>query len=96
MNGYVAPSQCLILKNMFNPSTETEDDWDLEMKEDVADEVAKYGNVSFIHVDKVNPQGLVYIRTDTIDSALSVQRALDKRYFAGRQIEASFMVIASS
>ena len=30
--GIPNPSQCLLLKNMFNPAEETDEDWDLDLK----------------------------------------------------------------
>ena len=56
----LSATKCLLLTNMFNPAEETEPHWDEDIKEDVADEVAKYGTVETIHIDKVilheNPQ----------------------------------------
>ncbi|XWS33223.1 hypothetical protein CRYUN_Cryun22dG0062600 [Craigia yunnanensis] len=46
------PSECLLLKNMFDPATEMEPDFDLEIKEDVEEECSKYGRVKHIYVDK--------------------------------------------
>ncbi|MBA0851770.1 hypothetical protein Goshw_025612 [Gossypium schwendimanii] len=46
------PSECLLLKNMFDPATETEPDFDLDIKEDVEEECSKYGRVKHIYVDK--------------------------------------------
>ncbi|XP_011657783.1 RNA-binding protein 39 isoform X2 [Cucumis sativus] len=47
-----SPSECLLLKNMFDPSTETAPDFDMEIKEDVEEECSKYGRVKHIYVDK--------------------------------------------
>ncbi|XP_022978010.1 RNA-binding protein 39-like isoform X2 [Cucurbita maxima] len=47
-----SPSECLLLKNMFDPSMETAPDFDLEIKEDVEEECSKYGHVKHIYVDK--------------------------------------------
>ena len=49
----LSATKCLLLTNMFNPAEETEPHWDEDIKEDVADEVAKYGTVETIHIDKV-------------------------------------------
>ncbi|KAL9258227.1 RNA-binding protein 39-like protein [Drosera capensis] len=46
------PSECLLLKNMFDPNVESEQDFDLDIKEDVQDECAKYGGLKHIFVDK--------------------------------------------
>lgn len=72
-----APSECLLLKNMFDPTIEVNEilscflnlfmssptfdqmylvqtgpDFDLDIKEDVQDECAKFGNLKHIFVDK--------------------------------------------
>ncbi|XP_026431325.1 RNA-binding protein 39-like [Papaver somniferum] len=85
------PSECLILKNMFDPTSETEHDFDLDIKDDVQDEVSKFGTVKHIFVDK-NSAGHVYLRFDTTTSAMSAQHALHGRWFAGKMITAAYMV----
>lgn len=46
------PTPCLLLKNMFDPATQTEPDWVTEVGEDVRDECSKFGQVFHTHVDK--------------------------------------------
>ncbi|TYG95237.1 hypothetical protein ES288_A11G252200v1 [Gossypium darwinii] len=84
------PSECLLLKNMFDPTTETEPDFDLDIKEDVEEECSKYGRVKHIYVDK-NSGGCVYLRFDSTEAAGKAQRAMHMRWFAGRSISALFM-----
>lgn len=43
---------CLLLKNMFDASSQTEPDWVTEVAEDVKDECSKFGQVLHIYVDK--------------------------------------------
>ncbi|XP_078440052.1 splicing factor, CC1-like protein isoform X2 [Wolffia australiana] len=86
-----APSECLLLRNMFDPSLETEPDFDLDIKEDVQEECSKFGALKHIFVDK-NTAGLVYLRFETALAAVSAQRALHGRWFAGKMITASFML----
>ena len=85
------PSECLLLKNMFDPATETEPDFDLDIKEDVEEECSKYGRVKHISVDK-NSAGFVYLQFETVEAASAAQRALHLRWFARRLISALFMV----
>ncbi|XP_023635812.1 RNA-binding protein 39 [Capsella rubella] len=84
------PSECILLKNMFDPATETEPDFDLDIKQDVEDECSKYGRVNHIYVDK-NSAGLVYLRFESVEDAAAVQRAMHTRWFAQKMISATFM-----
>jgi RNA-binding protein 39 len=85
------PSQYLLLENMFDPLKETEPDWDLDIADDTKEECSKYGAVKHIYVDK-NSQGHVYLKFDATPSAQNAQKALHGRWFAGKQISATFMV----
>ncbi|XP_058179440.1 uncharacterized protein LOC131298141 [Rhododendron vialii] len=84
------PSECLLLKNMFDPATETDPEYDLDIKEDVQEECSNYGRVKHIHVDK-NSAGYVYLRFDTVEGASGAQRAMHQRWFARRLISAVFL-----
>ncbi|XP_048426902.1 RNA-binding protein 39-like isoform X1 [Pyrus x bretschneideri] len=84
------PSECLLLKNMFDPATEREPDFDIDIKEDVEEECSKYGQVKHIYVDK-NSAGFVYLRFETVEAAAGAQHAMHLRWFARRLISALFM-----
>lgn len=85
-----SPTECLLLNNMFDPGTETEPDFDVDIKEDVEEECSKCGRVIHIYVDK-NSAGCVYLRFESVEAAAAAQRAMHGRWFAGRQISALFM-----
>ncbi|CAH2073347.1 unnamed protein product [Thlaspi arvense] len=84
------PSECLLLKNMFDPATEMEPDFDDVIKEDVEEECNKYGRVNHIYVDK-NSAGFVYLRFESVQAAAAAQRAMHGRWFAQKMISATFM-----
>ncbi|XP_024011564.1 RNA-binding protein 39 [Eutrema salsugineum] len=84
------PSECLLLKNMFDPATETEPDFEEDIKVDVEEECSKYGRVNHIYVDK-NSAGFVYVRFDSVQAAAAAQRAMHTRWFAQKMISAIFM-----
>jgi len=84
------PSECLLLKNMFDPTTETDPEFDLDIKEDVQEECSKYGRVKHIYVDK-NSAGNVYLRFESVEAAAGAQRAMHNRWFARRLISAVFL-----
>ncbi|KAG6474001.1 hypothetical protein ZIOFF_067924 [Zingiber officinale] len=86
----VEPTECLMLTNMFDPSTETEPDFDFDIKEDVQEECSKYGHVKHIFVDK-NSHGPVYLQFDSVAAASICQRAMQGRWFAGRSVTATCM-----
>ncbi|KAI9180164.1 hypothetical protein LWI28_001901 [Acer negundo] len=85
------PSECVLLKNMFDPTNETYEDFDMDIKEDVEGECSKFGKVKHIYVEK-NSAGFVYLRFENAQSAASAQQALHGRWFAGKMITATFMV----
>ncbi len=53
-------SRAMLLKNMFDPSSESEEGWDDEVKEDTTEECGKFGSVFFVSVDR-NSAGHVYV-----------------------------------
>ncbi|KAJ3075103.1 hypothetical protein HDU98_009171 [Podochytrium sp. JEL0797] len=84
-------TRCVLLKNMFDPSQETEPNWDTEIRDDVKDECSKYGKIVHIAVDK-NSQGFIYLKFDAIPFAQLAINALNGRFFAGKQISAACML----
>ncbi|KAI8608182.1 hypothetical protein BC830DRAFT_1072308, partial [Chytriomyces sp. MP71] len=80
----VVATRCVLLKNMFDPSAETEENWDTEIRDDVKEECSKYGKIVHIAVDK-NSQGYIYIKFDAIPFAQQAINALNGRFFSGKQ-----------
>merc|ERR1711972_857781 len=81
------PTNCLLLKNMFNPilMNSSEQDTECEIYEDVKAEAIKTGTVLHIFVDKYS-QGFVYVKMMTIDSAMQTYNILNGRVYGGRKI----------
>ncbi|XP_022856091.1 RNA-binding protein 39-like isoform X3 [Olea europaea var. sylvestris] len=86
------PSECLLLKNMFDPTAEEDPEFDLDIRDDVHDECSKYGRVKHIFVDK-NSAGYVYLRFESVEAASRAQQAMHKRWFARRLISAIFLTL---
>jgi len=84
-------SSCLLLKNMFDPSKETDPDFDLDIREDVMDEVAKYGQLRHIYVDKTSKEGRVYLKFTESNGAKTTMKALNNRWFGQNQIQGKFV-----
>lgn len=97
MGGVAAPpiaTTCFQLSNMFDPKTETEPDWDAEIRSDVIEECGKHGTVLHVYVDK-NSEGNVYVKCGTLDSAAKSVAALHGRYFAGKMITAAYVPLVN-
>uniref|UniRef100_A0A8C9WJP6 RNA binding motif protein 39 n=1 Tax=Scleropages formosus TaxID=113540 RepID=A0A8C9WJP6_SCLFO len=84
-------TQCFQLSNMFNPQSEEEPGWDVEIQDDVIEECNKHGGVVHIYVDKNSPQGNVYVKCPSIPVAMAAVSALHGRWFAGNMITAAYV-----
>ncbi|CAN6305055.1 unnamed protein product [Urochloa humidicola] len=84
------PTEFFLLKNMFDPTVETDPDFDLDIRDDVQEECSKFGAVKHIFVDK-DTAGFVYLQFDSVTAAAKAQQALHGRWFAGKMITATFM-----
>ncbi|KAI8427742.1 hypothetical protein MSG28_002170 [Choristoneura fumiferana] len=94
----VAPpiaTQCFMLNNMFDPSSETNPNWDIEIRDDVISECNKHGGVLHVYVDKASPQGNVYCKCPTIATAVASVNTLHGRWFAGRVITAAYVPLVN-
>jgi len=88
-----AESPCLLFKNMFDPSKETDPDFDLDIREDVMDEVGKYGQLRHIYVDKTSKDGRVYLKFPEVSEAKTTMKALNNRWCGQNQIKGKFVAI---
>eukprot|EP01114_Cavostelium_apophysatum_P009992 TRINITY_DN2335_c0_g1_i1.p1 TRINITY_DN2335_c0_g1~~TRINITY_DN2335_c0_g1_i1.p1 ORF type:complete len:354 (+),score=98.02 TRINITY_DN2335_c0_g1_i1:487-1548(+) len=84
------PTHCVLIKNMFDPASESEPNWDQEIKQDVSEECSKFGSIVHVYVDK-DSQGFVYMKFGSIPGAQNAINALNGRWFAGRMIEVDFV-----
>jgi RNA-binding protein 23/39 len=85
------PSAYLLVSNMFDLASETEPNWDLDMKEDVVEECSKYGPVQHCHVETRRPGGLVLLQFQSPQAAVNAATALNGRFFAGRTISVTYL-----
>ncbi|KAI9015717.1 hypothetical protein CLU79DRAFT_838069 [Phycomyces nitens] len=86
----VSASRTVMLNNMFNPSEESEPDWMQDLETDVKDECLHFGHVTHIHVNE-DSLGEIFVKFGTIDAAERAVKALNGRWFGGRQITAAFV-----
>ena len=76
--GSPIPTPCLLLKNLFDPASETEDEWWIDIAEDVGDECGKHGKVLHYHVDRES-QGFVYLKFEAAEGSQRARQALHSR-----------------
>jgi RNA-binding protein 39 len=91
----IQATTCVVVKNMFDPKTETEPEFDLDIRDDVAEECTNMGaKPKHCFVDK-SSLGHVYLRFSDKDAAGKVVKAFNGRWFASRQITAEFVIEAT-
>ncbi|KAI8928303.1 hypothetical protein BC831DRAFT_390768, partial [Entophlyctis helioformis] len=78
-------TRCVLLKNMFDPSEETEPGWAKEIEEDVRDECTKFGKIVHVAVD-ADSAGHVYLKFAALESAQQAIKTLHGRFFAGKTV----------
>ncbi|KAG0168133.1 hypothetical protein DFQ30_005170 [Apophysomyces sp. BC1015] len=86
----VSASRTVMLNNMFNPEEETEPSWVRDLESDVKDECLQYGDVDHIHVNE-DSLGEVFLKFGKVDSAEKAVKALNGRWFGGKQITATYV-----
>lgn len=88
------PTKCLLIRNMFDPFTERNPSFDVEIKEDVSYECRKFGKLEHIAVDK-NSDGQVFLMFDHKKGAIECKRKMNGRFFGGKKLEADFVLEGS-
>ncbi|KAI7866205.1 hypothetical protein BDF14DRAFT_1728935 [Spinellus fusiger] len=86
----VSASRTVMLNNMFDPSEESEQDWVQDLGTDVKDECLHFGQVNHIYVNE-DSMGEIFVKFGTVDAAERSVKALNGRWFGGRQITAAFI-----
>lgn len=85
------PTRFLVLRYMFNPAEETEEDWDVDIRDEILEECSKkHGPIVHIFVDKTS-QGCVYIKFQEAEAAAKAQAVLHGKMFTTRQVIAEFL-----
>ena len=67
--------------------SESAPNWDVEIKDDVIEECNRHGGCVHVFVDKASPQGNVYVKCPTINTAVAAVNSLHGRWFGGKFVE---------
>lgn len=88
----VAPTaRAMSLANVFDLASETDPDWDQDLRADILEECSKYGGVVHVMVDKRDPKGMVYVKYLSQAAAALGRTAMHGRFFGGKQIVAQYV-----
>jgi len=85
------PSACLLVRNMFDPASETEPGWVEEIKEEVQEVCEQFGTLETVVVDERNPEGKVFVRFATKEAAERAAHNLHGRFFDKRTLSVRFL-----
>ena len=85
------PSVCIILSNVFDPDTETDPEWDVDIREAMIEECSKYGPLVHCFVDKTDSRGRIFLRFASLPGAQATCIALNGRWFDKRQLAVTYM-----
>eukprot|EP00658_Telonema_sp_P-2_P019469 TRINITY_DN1768_c0_g2_i2.p1 TRINITY_DN1768_c0_g2~~TRINITY_DN1768_c0_g2_i2.p1 ORF type:complete len:368 (+),score=86.55 TRINITY_DN1768_c0_g2_i2:213-1316(+) len=88
------PTKCLLLRNMFDPITERNPSFDVEIKEDVTYECKKFGTLEHIDLDK-NSDGQVFLMFSDKKGAIACKKVMNGRFFGGKKLECNFVLEGS-
>ncbi|RKF60953.1 Splicing factor U2AF-associated protein 2 [Erysiphe neolycopersici] len=79
----------VILKHMFTLQELAEDPAAmLDIKEDIREECSKLGEVTNVILYDMEEDGVVSVRFSTVDAAIACVQLMNKRNFAGQEVEA--------
>ncbi|KAI4374171.1 hypothetical protein MLD38_012196 [Melastoma candidum] len=73
------PTECLLLKNLFDPASESDPEFADENREDVEGECSKIGKVNHKYLDRNSAAGHVHLRFNDLTAAMAVQKAMHMR-----------------
>ena len=87
----VAATPRFIVHNCFDKDEETDDNWWLEIKEDMHDEGGKFGNVKEVDVKHLEAGGKVVIEYETVQMAEAAVAVFHDRWFGERQLKCEYL-----
>jgi len=85
------PTKNILVRNMFDKDTETEDGWEEEIKLDFEDEAVKHGKLLSAKVMSEEVGGKIYASFDTVEAAKACAEDLSGRWFDKRQLQVDFI-----
>lgn len=85
------PTQCIRLKNMFETIKKLDPKEVQMIESSVLDKCIRHGGVIHIKVDKRSPYGCVYLKLDSVRTAVEAYKVLHGGWFKGKLITAKYI-----
>ena len=85
------PTQHILVHNMFDKDTETEEGWANDLKAEFFDECSKFGKILSAIVMSEEDGGKVYASFETIEAAANCATNLAGRWFDKRQLRVEYI-----
>eukprot|EP00980_Cylindrotheca_fusiformis_P011823 scaffold2816_cov121-Cylindrotheca_fusiformis.AAC.39 len=84
-------TKAILVHNMFDKDTETEEGWAEELKEEFTEECEKFGRIAEVMVMSDQPGGKIYAVFETLESARLCANNLAGRWFDKRKLRVEFV-----
>jgi len=85
------PTKNILVRNMFDKDTETEEGWEEEIKLDFEDEATKHGKLVQVKVLSEEAGGKIFASFDTVEAAQKCASDLSGRWFDKRQLQVDYL-----
>jgi hypothetical protein len=87
----VKESKKFVIHNCYDKDEEEDENWWVDIKEDMGDECAKFGRVVGIDVKHLEAGGKVVVEFDSIQGAVAAVKVFHDRWFGERQLKCAYI-----
>jgi RNA-binding protein 39 len=85
----------ILVHNMFDKDSETEEGWAEELREEFTEECGKFGEILAVTVISDQPGGKMYVSFGTLESAKKCANNLSGRWFDKRKLRVEYVAESS-
>jgi len=89
------PTQCLVISNFFDPKKTLADEEVQAIKDEVIDQLIKFGGCYHISVDQSSLDGNVYVKTQTVSTAISAISTFEGKVYKNRTLSVVYLPVAT-
>ncbi|KAK3103852.1 hypothetical protein FSP39_022419 [Pinctada imbricata] len=88
---HYSPTPCLKIRNMFDAEVETDEEWELNVKEAILEKCRDIDGIVHIYVDGASKEGCVYMKCKSCAVAYQVYKSLHGWWFDGRLVTVKYL-----